>query len=118
MIMQNRIMTRFQIQRENVCKSTPHLLAATLAFYIDRSFRKTCTMKEVREHFIVRTKQLSLCITGRKYLDGSERTPQLKCKKKSVPAETTRRDPDDDDNGDPPPAPEKEGISAVKEQPN
>ena len=30
-----------------------HLLAATLAFYINRSFGKLCTMKEVREHFIV-----------------------------------------------------------------
>ena len=95
------------------------LLAATLAFYIDRSFVKTCTMKEVRECFIVRTKQLSLCITGRKYLSGSERKAQLKCKKNSVPAETARKYPDnDDDNGDPPPAPGTEGRSTVKEQPN
>ena len=64
------------------------LLAATLAFYIDRSFRKSCTMKEVRECFIIRTKQLSLCITGRKYLGGSERKAQLKCKRKSQKAET------------------------------
>ena len=89
--------------------NSTHLLAATLAFYIDRSFRKTCTMKEVRECFIVRTKQLSLCITGRKYLSGYKRKAQLKCKKKSVPAETARKDPNDDNNnGDPPPAPAKE----------
>ena len=64
------------------------LLAATLAFYIDRSFGKLCIMKEVRECFIVWTKQFSLCIMGRKYLGGSKRKAQLKHKKKSVPAET------------------------------
>ena len=48
------------------------LLAVTLAFYLDRSFGKACKMKDVREHFIVRTKQLSLCIMGRKYVGGSE----------------------------------------------
>ena len=53
--------------RETHYNST-RLLAVTLAFYLDRSFSKTCTMKDVREHFIVRMKQLSLCITGRKYM--------------------------------------------------
>ena len=57
------------------------LLATTLAFYIDRSFGKLCTMKEVREHFIVWTKQLSLCITGRKYLSGSERKLNLNARR-------------------------------------
>ena len=85
------------------------LLAATLAFYINRSFGKSCTMKEVR------AKQLSQCITMRKYLSESERKAQLKCKKKSVPAETARKDPDDDD--DPPQVP-KETRSTVKGQPN
>ena len=54
------------------------LLVVMLAFYVDRSFGKTCTMKEVREKFIIRMKQLSLCITWRKYLSGSERKAQLK----------------------------------------
>ena len=95
------------------------LLAATLAFYVDRSFGKTCTMKEVKEKFIVRMKQLSLCITGRKYIGGSERKAQLNHKRKSVPAETAKKNPeDDDDNNNLPPPPAKEGRSAVKEWPN
>ena len=73
-------------------------------------------MKEVREHFIIRTKQLDLCITGRKYLGGSERKAQLKCKRKSVPAETTKKNPEDDDDNNHLPSPlAKEGRSAVKE---
>ena len=63
-------------------------------------------------------KQLSLCITGRKYLSGSERKAQLKCKKKSVPAATAKKNPEDDDNDDLPPPPAKEGRSTVKEWPN
>ena len=101
--------------------NSTQLLAATLAFYIDRSFGKSCTMKEVRVHFIVQNKQLSLCITGRKYLSGSKRKAQLKCKKKSVPAETARKDPyddnNDDDDDDPQQVP-KEARSTVKGQPN
>ena len=93
--------------------NSTHLLAATVAFYVDRSFRKSCSIKEVWEWFIVQMKQLSLCITGRKYLGGSERKAQLKCKKKSVPSEMTRKDPDDNNNDDSPPPP-KEARGTVK----
>lgn len=93
------------------------LLAVTVAFYVDRSFGKSCTMKEVQEWFIVQMKQLSLCIMGRKYLGGSERKAQLKCKKKLVPSEMARKVPDDNDDDDSPPPP-KEARGTVKEHPN
>ena len=65
--------------------NSTRLLAVTLAFYLDRSFSRACTMKDVRKCFIIRSKQLSLCIMGRKYLGGSEGKAQLKRKQKSVP---------------------------------
>ena len=65
------ILTEKTFIKETHYNST-RLLAATLAFYLDRSFSKACTMKDVRERFIIRMKQLSLCIMGRQYMGGSE----------------------------------------------
>ena len=74
------------------------LLAATVMFYVDHTFSKTCMMKEVQERFIVCTKPLSLCITGRKYQGGLEWKAQLKRKRKSVPLETARKEPDEEED--------------------
>ena len=54
------------------------LLAATLAFYIDRMFGKQCIMIDVQKKFVMRTKQLSLCIMGQKYFSGTGRKSQLR----------------------------------------
>ena len=49
------------------------LLAATSAFKILNFFRKGVTQRKLQEVIDVKTKQLALCITGRKYMGGSER---------------------------------------------
>ena len=74
------------------------LLAAAITFYMYCSFSKAFTMKEVQECFMVHTKQLSLCIMGRKYQSGTERIAKLKRKRKSVPSEMARKDPSNNDN--------------------
>ena len=92
------------LEEKMFCKETHYnatrLLAATVTFYVDLSFGKSCTMKEVQENFIIHTKPLSLCITGYKYQGGSDRRSQLKRKRKSVPSEMATKDPDDSDDGD------------------
>ena len=72
--------------------NSTRLLVAMLAFYLDQSFGKTCTMKEVWEKFIIKLKLLSLCIMGRKYLGGSERKAQLKKKRKLAPTDMETKD--------------------------
>ena len=53
------------------------LLAATLAFKILNFFRMGVTQRKLQEEFNVKAKQLALCITGRKYMGGSERKWKL-----------------------------------------
>ena len=72
-------------------------------------------MKDIRECFIGRSKQLSLCIMGRKYMGGLEQKAQLKRKQKLVPAEMTRKEPDDEDDTS---LSSKEGRSTIKGHPN
>ena len=54
------------------------LLAATMAYVINKTFGRGITMSELQWQFIVRPKQLSLCITGRKYMEGSDQKAQWK----------------------------------------
>ena len=49
------------------------LLAATSAFKILNFFRTGVTQRKLQELFDVKAKQLALCITGWKYMGGSER---------------------------------------------
>ena len=66
-----------------------HLLAATAAYYINRTFGRKCTMLKVQKKYMVRSKQISVYITGGKYLRGSH-----KRKRKNAPAETAMKDLD------------------------
>ena len=54
------------------------LLAATMAYVINKTFGRGIMMSELQCRFIVRPKQLSLCITDRKYMGGSDQKAQLK----------------------------------------
>ena len=60
------------IKKENH-NSPTRLLAATLAFKLLRRFGKGTTQRNMQELFDVRPKQLALCITGHKYLGGTDR---------------------------------------------
>ena len=53
--------------------STTSLLAATYTFKILNKFRHGTMQKQIQEDYQVKPKQLSLCLTGRKYLGGSDR---------------------------------------------
>ena len=53
--------------------SPTRLLAATLAFQLLKRFRQGTTQRNMHELYNVRPKQLTLCITGRKYLGGTDR---------------------------------------------
>ena len=44
--------------------STTHLLAATFAFKILKKFANGTTQREMQEIYIIRPKQLAVCITG------------------------------------------------------
>ena len=60
------------IKKENH-NSPTRLLAATLAFKILKRFGQGMTQRNMQELYNVRPKQLALCITGRKYLGGTDR---------------------------------------------
>ena len=53
--------------------SETRLLAATYAFKILSRFGTGTTQKQMQETYLVKAKQLSSCLTGRKYLGGSDR---------------------------------------------
>ena len=48
------------------------LLAATFTYKVLKKFCGGCTQQEIQEHFNVWPKQLTTCITSRKYLGGSD----------------------------------------------
>ena len=60
------------IRKENN-NSPTRLLAATLAFHILKRFGQGTTQRNMQELYVVKPKQLALCITGRKYLGGADR---------------------------------------------
>ena len=63
--------------------SATRLLAATYAFKILTKFGNGTTQRCMQEEYQVRPKQLSLCLTGRKYLGGTEKRAIAKNRKAS-----------------------------------
>ena len=61
------------IMKHENFNSLTHLLAATLAFKLLRKFGSGTTQRNMQEMFHIHLKQLALCITGRKYLGGTDR---------------------------------------------
>ena len=60
------------LQKEKPNSAT-RLFAATYSFKILNKFGPGTTQKQVQEDYLIKPKQLSLCLTGRKYLGGSDR---------------------------------------------
>ena len=60
--------------------SPTRLLAATLAYYIHKHFIQGMTMVELQKRYVVKPKTLALCITGKKYLGGTDMKAQEKRK--------------------------------------
>ena len=67
--------------RKEKVNSETRLLAATYAFKILGTFGTGTTQKQMQETYLVKAKQLSLCLTGRKYLGGSDRRARAKKRK-------------------------------------
>ena len=53
--------------------SMTRLCAATMTFKVLKRFGDGMTQQELQQLYSVRPKQLALCITGRKYMGGSDR---------------------------------------------
>ena len=66
-----------QLKEEKI-KSATRLLAATYAFKILTKFGNGTTQRRMQEEYQVRPKQLVLCLTGRKYLGGTDRRAMAK----------------------------------------
>ena len=61
--------------------SPSRLLAAMVTYRIMKKFREGMTQCEIQEEYQVRPKQLALCITGWKYLGGTDRRALAKKQK-------------------------------------
>ena len=61
-----------QFKKEKI-NSPMRLLAATYTFKIVNTFADGTTQRGLQEHYQVKAKQLATCITGRKYLGGTDR---------------------------------------------
>ena len=61
------------IMKKEKQNSPTRLLAATLAFQLLKKFGQGMTQRNMQELYNVKLKQLALCITGRKYLGGTDR---------------------------------------------
>ena len=59
--------------RNEKTNSPTRLLAATYSFKILNKFGGGATQKQMQEEYQVKAKQLALCLTGKKYLGGSDR---------------------------------------------
>ena len=74
-------------QASLLCKeeinSTTRILVVTYTFKILNKFRAGTTQKQIQENYLVKPKQLSSCLTGRKYLGGSDRKAITKKQKSS-----------------------------------
>ena len=80
------------MKKEKINSAT-RLLAATYAFKILTKFSNGTTQRQMQEEYQVRPKQLSLCLTGRKYLGGTDRRAiAKKCKAPDDP-ETLNKQP-------------------------
>lgn len=60
------------LSMEQVNSST-HLFAAAFSYMVLKKFRSGTTQHKVQDQFGVRPKQLANCLTGRKYLGGTDR---------------------------------------------
>ena len=65
------------LKKENI-NSPSRLLAATYTFKIINKFRKGVTQRGLQEKYQVKAKQLASCITGRKYLGGTDKKSALR----------------------------------------
>ena len=70
------------LKKENI-NSPSRLLAATYAFKIINKFKKGVTQRGLQEKYQVKAKQLAACITGRKYLGGTDKKSVLRKRKSS-----------------------------------
>ena len=61
-----------QFRKEKI-NSPTRLLAATYTFKIVNTFADRTTQRGLQERYQVKAKQLAACITGRKYLGGTDR---------------------------------------------
>ena len=59
--------------RKEKANSPTRLLAASYAFKILNKFGGGATQRQIQEEFQVKPKQLALCLTGKKYMGGSDR---------------------------------------------
>ena len=78
------------LKKERINSAT-RLLAAMYVFKILNKFSNGTTQRRMQEEYQVRLKQLSLCLTGRKYLGGTNRKAiARKCKaSKDAPEQST-----------------------------
>ena len=65
--------TSLDIMKKENYNGPTRLLAATLAFKLLKRFGQGTTQRNMQELFNVRPKQFALCITGHKYLGGTDR---------------------------------------------
>ena len=77
------------MKRENF-NSPTRLLAATLAFKLLRKFGDGATKRNMQEMFHVHPKQLALCITGCKYLGGTDRLSRKRRASGEEPSTSTQ----------------------------
>ena len=68
--------------------SSMRLLAATYSYKILNKFGGGVTQRQIQEEYQVKPKQLALCLTGKKYLGGSDRKAMArKCRASDEPDE-------------------------------
>ena len=65
-----------QLRKEKI-NSPTRLLAATYTFKVNNKFGEGTTQWGIQERFQVKAKQLATCITGRKYMGGTDHKRKL-----------------------------------------
>ena len=61
-----------RLKKEKI-NSPSRLLAATYTFKVTNKFGKGTMQRGIQEHYQVKAKQLAVCVTGRKYLGGTDK---------------------------------------------
>ena len=79
------------IMKKEKQNSPTRLLAATLAFQLLKKFGQGMTQRNMHELYDVRPKQLALCITGRKYLGGTDRRARKRRASGEEPSTSTQQ---------------------------